>query len=87
VKSEIRPGRGPVFAHRIERRIRLRRRNWAECAHDPFFFSAEDPALVLTRRTSYRAAVAGFPAGFNAEGLQYFSNAKLSGLERRFDLL
>ena len=48
--------------------------------------SAEDPAPVLTRRTSYRAAVAGFPAGFNAEGLQYFSNATLSGLERRFDL-
>ena len=48
--------------------------------------SAEDPAPVLTRRTSYRAAVAGFPAGFNAEGLQYFSNATLSGLVRRFDL-
>lgn len=48
--------------------------------------SAEDPVLMLTRRTSYRSAVVGFPAGFNAEGLQYFSNATLSGLERRFDL-
>lgn len=48
--------------------------------------SAEDPALVLARRITYRAAVAGFPAGFNADGPQYFSNTTLSGLQRRFDL-
>ena len=47
---------------------------------------ADDPTLVLARRITYRAAVAGFPAGFNADGPQYFSNATLSGLQRRFDL-
>lgn len=48
--------------------------------------SAEDPVLVLARRITYRGAVAGFPAGFNADGPQFFSNTTLSGLERRFDL-
>ncbi|MZR63258.1 hypothetical protein [Alcanivorax sp. DP30] len=48
--------------------------------------SAEDPTLVLARRITYRAAAAGFPAGFNADGPQYFSNTTLSGLQRRFDL-
>lgn len=48
--------------------------------------SPEDQTLVLARRITYRAAVDGFPAGFNADGPQYFSNLTLSGLQRRFDL-
>lgn len=48
--------------------------------------SAEHSTLVLVRRTSYRAAVAGFPSGYKAGEPQHFSNATLSGLERRFDL-
>ena len=48
--------------------------------------SPEDQTLVLARRITYRAAVAGFPSGFKAGGPQYFSNTTLSGLQRRFDL-
>ncbi|MQX51981.1 hypothetical protein [Alcanivorax sediminis] len=48
--------------------------------------SPEDQTLVLARRITYRAAVDGFPAGFNPDGPQYFSNLTLSGLQRRFDL-
>lgn len=48
--------------------------------------SAEHSTLALVRRTSYRAAVTGFPSGFKAGEPQRFSNATLSGLERRFDL-